>query len=762
MTHQIKFSGLCWNPSEHEAADGTLCAMVNLIAEDEALKPCRLPNVPADEGPVIEHSDLLYDISVSQNQPILCTVSTNITPTLTNYLRATNEPLPTRRTLIDRIFPHFYDSREAYATGATMVAAQVEAAIDREASRLGAGVFKHISFGMVVLRLSDGSQTLCSNIFALMPATVPSTVYADHETGQLTCSVSLHRHSITVAMHHPASPAVRLVDSAEVYLSRPVSFLDVRKALQTTMNDAGLATSLTFGVLGPQATAEVFERLEFYLSTIIDHNHFGQPVALQNVSALSKSLDLSDLRRWSATARHSFVSHGRRYLAAFEEQLHNPFEIGLTYQYLSADAASRQSATAAELDTLQQSELIAGSRPDIYDTPYGIRAEVVVRLSMSNDIETWFGAEVSYPLCGPLMYPDRRVSYEELHLRVMAPDGDHYFTTTVHLKDMGDRGYRAAVFSPSGGVHRSTRPAFYSLLLQQASILYLDTISGEYLVSSWLWENETVAEFTAAKSKVGTVWRLPVNDRDTLSSSLTHPLVLQRDPPGSCPVRTSTTYGNMMSVAMNGQQWACTTPQGVLLSLRGNIDCVSEALHGHPFDLRLLPHLDDILATQPDIRLSSIQYAPFRPVFMPSACLRFDERHQRLILSPTDDAAFHDYTLIYSMRSKQWGAVSTTGISSHTEETPFFLCTRALCLGKPTHQSISGVTLVGHIDDSFHHSSIGMALYGSNDLYHWQLIATSRNRRLSHLYGTPYRWFRVAAIGTLRADECIEGMVVSF
>ena len=140
--YEVKFSGLSWNPSEHETADGTLCAMVNLVAGDKALQPCQAPAWEPSAGhPQVCHEDLLYDIHITQDTPILTTVEAELTPTLIKYLKTPNEPLPTRRTLIDRIFPHFYDGEDAYATGATMVAAQAEAAIDREASRLGAGVF---------------------------------------------------------------------------------------------------------------------------------------------------------------------------------------------------------------------------------------------------------------------------------------------------------------------------------------------------------------------------------------------------------------------------------------------------------------------------------------------------------------------------------------------------------------------------------------------------------------------------------------------
>ena len=708
--YEVKFSGLSWNPSEHETADGTLCAMVNLVAGEKALQPCQAPAWEPSAGhPQVCHEDLLYDIHITQDTPILTTVEAELTPTLIKYLKTPNEPLPTRRTLIDRIFPHFYDGEDAYATGATMVAAQAEAAIDREASRLGAGVFKHVSFGLVALRLCDGSHTLYSNIFSLLPAMQPTMIYVDPATELLSCSASLHRHHITVTMRHATSSAARLVESAEVFLSLPVSFLDVRRALRKTVNEDGIATSLTFGTLSPQATAELFECLQFYPSTTIDRRHFGQPVALQNVSALTHPITLDDLHRW------------------------NPFEIGITYQYHTSEVTARTSATGSTLETLLQEEQVAGTRPDLYDRANGVRAEMVVKLSQVEDgeVEAWFGCEVQYPLPGPLMVPTRRMSTATLHLRVMAPDGDQYYTTTAYLRRMGGRGYRAAIIVPSGSVHRPSLPAYHSLLLQQARTLYLDNGSGEYVTNSWLWQTETAEEFALARSKVVDHWQWPVNIERCLQSE----------------------------------------PAGLMFSEHGTTKCVSEPLHGHPFALATLPHFSDILSTQTGLLPEAVQYAPFLTNILPSSRLYFDASTQRLYLRPVNGETLGSYTLVYSLGSKQWGAVQscvaigTSEASKSTDstvETPFLLCTNALHLGQwHVPKRVCEVTVRGHFDDTFHHSHVGMALYGSNDLYHWRLIATSRNRYLSHLRGTPYRWFRVVVVGTLSEYESVEGLGVT-
>ncbi len=723
---EIPFSGMSWNPSEHEAPDGALCAMVNLLSEDGELRPW----MQADDSyeAIIPYDHLLYDIEVSQDTPVFCTVTTRLTSTLKSHLKAVGEPLPTRRTLIDRIFPHFYDSRESYATGATMIAAHMEAAIDREASRRGNGVFKHICFGIVTLQLTDGSSVLYSPIFALIPATMPGAITADYAAEELSCSVSLHRHRITVTMRHPTAEVHRLVESAQVYLSRPVSFLDMRRALQSTVNAEGLATSLTFGILGPQDTAEVFEHLDFYPSTTIGREQFGHAVALQNISTLSAPLTPGHLRRLPPTVNHTITSHGHRYLLHSPQTLPHPFAIGLTYIYPTATAQARRDATGVAQEELLRSEKLADFRPDIYDHAEGIRAQLAIRLSVGSDQEAWFFAEVPYPLPGVLMYPYVNASYAELHLRVMAPDGDHYHTATVYLRQMGDHGFRAAVFATEGGAHRASRPAFHSLLLHQVRTVYLDNASGLYEGGSMLWQTERTEDFELAKSKA-------------IAAPLPEVMLT-----------------GFHAAAADGIS-ALTTQQGVMLTALGKTTCVSVPLHGRPFDLSRLPHIDDIIATQTGISRGTCRYAPFRSRFLPSARLSIDTCREHLVLSTSE----HPYALVYSLRSQQWGAIAADTMTVTPAGLPFLLCTRALSFDlRHVPKTVDSVILRGCFDDTFHHSHIGMALYGSNDLAHWHLVATSRNRWLTHLRGTPFRWHRVVVTGTLLGHERISGMGVSF
>ena len=57
---------------------------------------------------------------------------------------------------------------------------------------------------------------------------------------------------------------------------------------------------------------------------------------------------------------------------------------------------------------------------------------------------------------------------------------------------------------------------------------------------------------------------------------------------------------------------------------------------------------------------------------------------------------------------------------------------------------------------------MGIALYGSNDLASWHYIGSSANQYMRHRRGTPYKWFRLVAIGRILPGESIEGVSMEF
>lgn len=375
MKHSITLKGLSSSPTDHESHDGDNAALINLIAEDEALRPvgvtphhlatigdnsrviaihrtgdythlilethtdggwqyawaadrtvsngdaadlteatpcpiitmaepalttgqvghtlCLITptgityciwQADAEDYAVVGRDDLLYDIHLTQDTQLHRDVQLPISPTTKAWLDHPDQLITSRRTLLDRLFPHHYDDEGAYATGATMVAAQMEEAADRLGATLGDGTFRHVSFGVAALRLHDGSHLLCSNLFALLPADLSATITADRESGMLTMPVDFHRHVVTVTLRHPERVSC-VADGIDLFVTRPVRLLDLRRAVGHTADSEGRTTSLTFGELHQQALVQLIDQLAFYPSTHIAINQSGEPLLVPSIAA---------------------------------------------------------------------------------------------------------------------------------------------------------------------------------------------------------------------------------------------------------------------------------------------------------------------------------------------------------------------------------------------------------------------------------------------------------------------------------------------
>ena len=177
------------------------------------------------------------------------------------------------------------------------------------AAAMGEGTFRHICFGVAALRMTDGSHLLFSNLFALLPANMTATIHADREAGQLWMQADFHRHVISVTLRHPERAAL-LVRGIDIFLTRPTSMLDMRKAVAHTTDDEGRTTSLTFGELTQQPLLQHLDQLAFYPSMTIGIGQSGHPLLVQKADYGGIPAGLSDMRRWSGGAQVAFSHSG--------------------------------------------------------------------------------------------------------------------------------------------------------------------------------------------------------------------------------------------------------------------------------------------------------------------------------------------------------------------------------------------------------------------------------------------------------------------
>ena len=644
------------------------------------------------------HSDLLYDITLTQDSQVRLHTTLPITPALANHLDHAGAVLTNTPSLPSQVFGDWPCSGDRHITGATMVAAQMECALDQQLAQLGVGAMKHVCFGIAALRLPGGRHLMFSNIFALLPAGLPTTIEADREHDILSMEAWCHRHTITITMRSPHALSSGIVEGVDIFLTRPLRFLDMRQPSDITTDGAGHTTRLTFTHLGRRATLQTLDNAPFHHSMTIHPEETDTPLVVQNIDTGSTPIDLTNLHRNAMGAQWAIAHNNRLTLAATRPMLHSPLEIGIRYRYHTLDTATRQALEADEAEDALSSELVAGIRPDIADLAEGTTATLVVRGITTDPVsrEVWWQSEVQYPLPGMMMHPGDHLKELEYHLRLTEGGQTRCYTTRHPLETLTKKGMSVAIFTDSGLAHGTHRPCFLSLLLQQTRNLAYDPSLHAYEESQASWEEETTEDFERHLSKVRDKWPLSMESTLLRTSEQGTPL-LQASQATACighgtlqGIVTNTRrsadglYGDGQFYAFtdsgvwllrfsNGRwnaqqsvtrasmrhpgQMVATSDAVAFISLRGlmllkgtTCTCISDPLRGQPPSLGQLPHYGEILATEPTLGILPDPLPGWVGAFLDDARLAYDAVNDRLWLFTNHDTPM----LAYSLRSGAW------------------------------------------------------------------------------------------------------------
>lgn len=219
------------------------------------------------------------------------------------------------------------------------------------------------------------------------------------------------------------------------------------------------------------------------------------------------------------------------------------------------------------------------------------------------------------------------------------------------------------------------------------------------------------------------------------------------------------------------------TDRGIMLISGSEATCISDAIKNDaPFDILRLPHMDKLHAMLGHAADSCLPIQPFT-TFLKGCRMIYDYPHQRIIVYNKN----YTYAYIMSLKTKMWGmmysnildnvnsypeaiAVTKDGKMvnfAQTEDSPVMglLVTRPLKLDSPDIlKTIDTVIQRGH----FQKGHVQSVLYGSRDLFNWHLIWSSKDHELRGFSGSPYKWFRIALVCNLDADESIFGASVQF
>ena len=687
---------------------------------------------------IFRRSDLLYDIDIDQQSQSLVALSASITQSMLSN-----------------------DDEKA-------IAAAIDAAADKELAHRSAEWHKNLVLGVAVMRLFDDTPLYVSNIFALCPAELDRPVHIDAQTLTATSDIYLHTHRVKVTLRRQTwqeEDVGRLIRRADFYLSTPLKPSDIDN---TASGIRALLDSLTFRH-----------------AQSVTPDLFGQYVSLPRPTAKAEVFTLDDLRRHTHGAKVAQVYENCLCIAQVCTPPPSPFGSAITYRFPEG------------------AQGLCGILPDEDDSEAHQTADTVVRVTMNIQGQTQtvsFRQQMPYPIGGPLTYPDRRaISMEVLLCLDNGNDPPEYWRKRIGLAPSAIGDWTTGLWSGGGGGHTSGTGTLGSLLWQQVAEAGYDENTGHRIRRYDLFERIDEATFTTAAEEVGRTVDGTVDGNLLLTSMPSHPLEFSADKGvrigdgdiiamstntrrfsgvqfGAYPLYVFTTEGIWALQRGTNDGWrskylvtqaTTTLPDHLtstddavvffndegLMSISGNqLSCLWEK-DMRPFEetTRQLPRFDEIVAAIfPADTAQAIQSA----MTLPTVGRHLSYHGQRLFWRLSEHL-----TMVYSLSEKQWGA------TIHSEQTeqgiPVVALTRPLHLGDGHLQKrVSEWMACGlfHGSRTLDSSALHMAVWGSNDLMHWQLVATSRTHFISGICGTPYRHYRVLIAGWLRQGESIKGL----
>lgn len=228
------------------------------------------------------------------------------------------------------------------------------------------------------------------------------------------------------------------------------------------------------------------------------------------------------------------------------------------------------------------------------------------------------------------------------------------------------------------------------------------------------------------------------------------------------------------------------TERGIMMQRGRESENITDALDDYPFDFRAIYSHSTKDKTYPNKLLalgnipeSDVKYVRFRK-YLEEAGMIYDYYDSRIIVFNPN----YTYAYVYSLKSNMWGtlhnvfnkrvniypesyATDKEGkildvyVKEPTENVPFFLCSRPLTLGQDVYKTLFDCITRGYFS-SIQAGKCGTVLFGSNDLVNWYYVGSSVNMYLRNLVGSPYKYFRLALMGSLAPKESISALSIDF
>ena len=702
----------------------------------------------------------------------------------------------------------------------------IDSMINKAMSENGNTYFKYLVFGVVALRLYDGTYSNISNLFVLCPKNNINNIFyynADKETIKNTeyykfvrASGYIHRHQINVQLD--LTGIEDFVQGVDVFLTKGTDFLLLDKGYDTapteTVNNLKKRKgTITFERLKKSALYREFDNLTFYHSIYITKEDLGKNIDLLNVQGTEESLSLADMGRTSIGSSCAIAYNNRLHLANIQNYINDIFSPNPIYKF-----ELNSSGTSFPVEKINT---ILGNYMDVPLTDEGWydlgkqssdTAEVIAII----DNKYYYKATVQYPLNPIFVVPFQDAKSVKLYIKHKGKPIDEIGFRNINLHQSETFGMSYYIFNAENGIfsfmQKYELSNFGGVLTRRQGDTFTSTSSKFYDEASQKCDSDGAKiEQLASLIKVSEAENplvFPAKNSVQVGSSVISALAANTRPIsegqfGEAPLYAFTDEG--VWVLMLGEEGTyvarqpanreiCSNPNGILQiddavlypTNRGimmqqgrNSICITDQLDGYPFNFMEMKYAKQIIATN-ETESGEISYIRFKD-YLKSADMIYDYYDNRIIVFNPNQS----YAYVYSLKSKMWGtmknvfnkrvniypesyATNKEGkiLNVYVEEpysnTPYFLCSRPLTISDKEVYKTIFTCIARGYFRKGTNGKCAIVLYGSNNLFDWYLIKTSINEYLRGIAGSPYKYFRVALIGNLATNESISGLSAEF
>lgn len=702
----------------------------------------------------------------------------------------------------------------------------IDSMINKAMSENGNTYFKYLVFGVVALRLYDGTYSNISNLFVLCPKeSLNNSFYynADKETIKNTeyykfvrASGYIHRHRINVQLD--LTGIEDFVQGVDVFLTKGTDFLYLDKgydatSTETVNNLKKRKGTITFERLKKSSLYREFDNLTFYHSVYITKEDLGKDIDLLNVQGTEESLSLADMGRTSIGSSCAIAYNNRLHLANIQNYINDIFSPNPIYKF-----ELNSSGTSFPVEKINT---ILGNYMDVPLTDEGWydlekqssdTAEVIAII----DNKYYYKATVQYPLNPIFIVPFQNAKSVKLYIKHKGKLMDEIGFRNINLHQSETFGMSYYIFNAENGIFSFMQKYELSnnggVLTRRQGDTFTSTSSNFYDEASQKCDSDGAKiEQLASLIKVSEAENplvFPAKNSVQVGSSIISALAANTRPIsegqfGEAPLYAFTDEG-VWVLMLSGEgtyvarqpanREICSNPNGILQiddavlypTNRGimmqqgrNSICITDQLDGYPFNFMEMKYAKQIIATN-ETESGEISYIRFKD-YLKSADMIYDYYNNRIIVFNPNQA----YAYVYSLKSKMWGtmknvfnkrvniypesyATNKDGkiLNVYVEEpfssTPYFLCSRPLTISDKEVYKTIFTCIARGYFRKETNGKCAMVLYGSNNLFDWYLIKTSVNEYLRGIAGSPYKYFRIALIGNLATNESISGISAEF